>query len=842
MGGRRDPIVLAAAAVLAALLVSSAIGCIRWLDAPFPGFLLLENRVVASAGLSHWPAVRDGEIYQHEVVAYDGRPLADARELAAYVASVPVGTEIRYRLRRDGREQERTIATALFTARDFGQLFGSLLFCGVSLCGMALAIRFLRGNDAVANGTATALWIVGLWSLTATDLYGPYRLFRVHAASECLLAAALLQMALVFPAPSKPVDRWPRLPLVGYALAGALALANQIGLYDPHWYGVTHRAAVTGFGVGLAALIAKQAWSWIRPASFAARQRVKVVALGAVFALSPMLVLVVSATLSGGQAPENAMAFTGILYPLSIGYAVLRSDLLEVDAFVRRSLNYVVLTGVLAIGYAALLAGVDAFASDARGSARGPGFALVYSLAAVLLVLPLRDRLQSAIDRLFFRSAYDFRRLVSSTSERLASVIDRDVIAVEVGAVVEGALRPATIEFEARRVGDPELDLDAMAAPLDTATREALARDGSSVPIETPDGGLVVPFVLEGRRVALLVLGRRLSGAFYGGDDRRLLQTLANQGAVALENALALDQLRELNQTLEQKVEQRTRELAATLDELRSAQSQLLHKEKMASLGQLVAGIAHELNNPLNFVSGNLGNLREYHETLARALEEIEQIAREADAGNAERLAALREQHDLDYVLGDVGPLFAAMDEGIERATTIIRELRTFSRLDKGEASEVDLAASLDAAVNLVRGRLAGVDVVREYGDVPPVECLEGQIAQVLVNLLANAADAVAGAGRITLRTRRGGADTAVVEIEDTGVGIADDALEKIFEPFYTTKPVGGGTGLGLAISYGIVSRHHGRIQVESRVGAGTCFRIEIPLHFRGGDSIETPA
>jgi two-component system, NtrC family, sensor kinase len=835
MRGRLDPIVLAAGAVLGTLLVVCGAQSLRWLDRPFAGFLLLENRVVASAGLGHWPAVRDGEIYQQEVVAVDGRPLGDARELASRVESLPVGTELRYRLRRDGIEQERIVATARFTARDFGQLFGSLFFCGVALCGMAIAIRFLRGNDSVANGTATSLGIVGLWSLTATDLYGPYHLFRVHAASECLLAAALLHMALVFPAPARLLVRWPTLPYFGYALAGGLALVNQAVLYDPHWYGVTHRLAVTGFGVGLAALIGTQAWSWMRPQSFAARQRVKVVALGAVFALSPMLVLVVSATLTGGQAPENAMAFTGILYPLSIGYAVMRADLLEVDAFVRRSLNYVVMTGVLAIGYAALLAGMEGFAGDVRG----PGFALVYSLAAVLLVIPLRDRMQSAIDRVFFRSAYDFRRLVSRTSERLASVIDRDVIAVEVGAVVEGALRPATIAFEARRVGEAELDLDALAAPLDPATRAALARDRSHLPIETADGGLVVPFVLEERRVAVLVLGRRLSGAFYGGDDRRLLQTLANQGAVALENALALEELRELNQTLEQKVVQRTHELASTLEELRNTQSQLLHQEKMASLGQLVAGIAHELNNPLNFVEGNLDHLREYLDTLTRALAEIEQLARDADAGNAERLAALREQHDLDYVLGDIGALFAAMDEGVDRATAIIRELRTFSRLDKNETSEVDVHQSLDATLNLMRGRLAGVEIVRAYGSLPLVECLEGPLAQVFMNLVANAADAVAGAGRITLRTET--VDECVaIEIEDTGAGIAEDALEKIFEPFYTTKPVGSGTGLGLAISYGIVTRHQGRIRVKSRRGAGACFRVEIPLRFRGGGSTET--
>lgn len=841
MNWRRDPILIAASALLLALVTVSALQVVQWLGKPFPGFLLLENRVVASAGLSQWPAVQDGAIYQQEVASFDGRPLADPRELGAYIASLPIGTEINYALRRDGAVQQRSIATARFGTRDGGLLFGSLFLCGVSLCAMALAIRFLRGRDAVATGSAAALYLVGLWSLTATDLYGPYRLFRLHALLECMLGAGVLHLALAFPQPSKLLVRWPRFPVVGYAAAGVLAIANQLWLFDPQGYVATHRLAVTAFGVALVCLIGKQAWSWVRPASFDARQRVKVVALGAVLALSPMVFLIVTATLSGGQAPENMMAFSGLLYPLSIGYAVLRSDLLEVDAFVRRSLNYMVLTAVLAVGYAGLLAGVEAFFSDAGGIARGPGFALAYSLAAVLLVFPLRDRMQSAIDRVFFRSAYDFRLLVSSTSERFASVTDRDVIVGAVTAVVAEALSPESIHLELRALDEDQVDLARLDGLLPAVAQRALAEQRAPVAVELDDGGLVVPFTVEGRRVALLFLGRRLSGAFYGGDDRRLLQTLANQAAVAIENALALEQVRELNRTLERKVEERTHELASTLDELQNTQSQLVHQEKMASLGQLVAGIAHELNNPLNFVEGNLHHLHEYMDSLTKYLEATESLLRTADPQSDAHIAAAREEHDLDYLLGDLGSLFAAMDEGVERATTIIKDLRTFSRLDSGRASEIDLAQSIDATLNLLGSRLGEIEVVRDYGDVPPLECLEGQIGQVLMNLIANAADAIeSGAGRITIRTRSADAEQVAIEIEDTGVGIPADKIEAIFEPFYTTKPVGSGTGLGLAISYGIVTRHQGRIEVRSRPGEGTCFRVELPLRFRPAETSPT--
>jgi signal transduction histidine kinase len=296
----------------------------------------------------------------------------------------------------------------------------------------------------------------------------------------------------------------------------------------------------------------------------------------------------------------------------------------------------------------------------------------------------------------------------------------------------------------------------------------------------------------------------------------------------------------DLTRNLEAKVAARTRELQETLDELRRTQAQLVHREKMASLGQFVAGIAHELNNPLAFVEGNLHFLRQYMETLADAIEAFDRELAGADPRIRERLAKIRDEFDLEDVVDDLESVFGGCADGVQRATTLVADLRSFSRLDDGDRAELDLCESLDSTLNILSSRLGHVQLVREYEPLPPVECLAAQLNQVFLNLVANAVDATGGTGRVTVRTRDLGGEKVAVEIEDDGCGMDDATLKRIFEPFYTTKAVGSGTGLGLSISYGIVERHHGEIQVESEVGRGTCFRVILPVRWAGTNPFGT--
>jgi two-component system NtrC family sensor kinase len=271
-------------------------------------------------------------------------------------------------------------------------------------------------------------------------------------------------------------------------------------------------------------------------------------------------------------------------------------------------------------------------------------------------------------------------------------------------------------------------------------------------------------------------------------------------------------------------------EQQALIGELRSAHEQLLQSEKMASIGQLAAGIAHEINNPVGFVNSNMGSLKNYVGTLLGLIDQYQQTAA-AHPALAAQLASLRDAADLEFLKDDVTDLVRESMDGLKRVKDIVQALKDFSHVGETEWQVADLHHGLDSTLNIVSNEIkykARVD--KQYGVLPPVTCLASQLNQVFMNLLVNAAHALREQGVITIRTGTGNDDWVWIEVGDNGVGIAPENLNRIFEPFFTTKPVGSGTGLGLSLSYGIVNRHGGRIEVASKVGHGTRFTVHLPV------------
>jgi signal transduction histidine kinase len=293
--------------------------------------------------------------------------------------------------------------------------------------------------------------------------------------------------------------------------------------------------------------------------------------------------------------------------------------------------------------------------------------------------------------------------------------------------------------------------------------------------------------------------------------------------------------LAELNEEQSRRIEELEKahaEVKAINKRLEEAQQQLLQSEKMASIGQLAAGVAHEINNPIGYVHSNLGSLEGYIEDVFRMLEvyaDIERSHPEHAALFAEA-RALREKLDIDFLKEDVHALLAETREGIGRVKKIVQDLKDFSRAgSEDEWQWADLHKGLDSTLNIVNNEIKyKAKVVKEYGTLPEIECLPSQLNQVFMNLLVNAAHAIEGQGTITVRTGAD-AENLWVEVADTGCGIAPENLQRIFEPFFTTKPVGKGTGLGLSLSYGIVRKHGGRIDVKSELGRGSTFRVTLP-------------
>lgn len=306
----------------------------------------------------------------------------------------------------------------------------------------------------------------------------------------------------------------------------------------------------------------------------------------------------------------------------------------------------------------------------------------------------------------------------------------------------------------------------------------------------------------------------------------------------------ARNELFTVNQALEDRVNERTGELVRANEqlheeytalervtkELEMTHRQLIQSDKMAAIGQLAAGVAHEINNPIGFVNANLGTLKNYVATFVELINFYEQIADELPKAVQDKLVAYRQQIEIDYVKNDIVDLLAESAEGLDRVKQIIQDLKTFARADDAVFVEADLVRGIESTLNVVWNELKyKTQVHRDFSEtLPRVSCVPAQINQVLMNILVNAAHAIEKQGDIWIRT---GYDPQQVwiEIEDNGCGMSEEVRSKIFEPFFTTKSVGEGTGLGLSLAYNIMQKHKGRIEVTSTLGQGSCFRIILP-------------
>lgn len=279
-------------------------------------------------------------------------------------------------------------------------------------------------------------------------------------------------------------------------------------------------------------------------------------------------------------------------------------------------------------------------------------------------------------------------------------------------------------------------------------------------------------------------------------------------------------------------LEKEREEQRVLIKKLEEAHNQLLQSEKLASIGQLAAGVAHEINNPIGFVNSNLGTLKNYVGDLLQivGLYESGRHLLAADPALQGRIEAACGQADLAFLREDITTLIAESIEGTTRVRRIVQDLRDFSRVDSVEWQWADLHAGLESTLNVVMSEIRyKADVVRQFGTLPKVECMPAQLNQVFMNILVNATQSICEHGTITLRSGCSG-DQVWISIADTGKGIAPELMNRIFDPFFTTKPVGKGTGLGLSVSYGIVEKHGGRIEVDSLPGQGATFTIWLPV------------
>lgn len=543
----------------------------------------------------------------------------------------------------------------------------------------------------------------------------------------------------------------------------------------------------------------------------------------------------------------NILPVSGIdMYPMGnfsflpaifLAFGVLKYDLFDMGAMIRQGTSYFILTGVLTLVYIFFIYLFNAlFLASGGGHSLLPPFLM--ALLIVLFFNPLRDRVQKTIDNLFYRGKYDYQKLLEEISRDMASLLKfdqiRDLLLERTSSVLQLS-RVDLLMLNAagngyfyqhadnlcEEISEDGFDrnhpivhfLEICREPLDKA---AVHRQLHSLPERQTEvitlfdrlhAVLIIPLLSRNRLLGVMALGQRKSGELFVEEDRQLLMTIANQSVTAMEHAWAYEKISMMNLELERKVEERTADLRRVLEEKERTQVQLIRSESLAAIGQLVAGAAHELNNPLS-------SAYSLTQTTVETIGSWENVKIE-----------LRNEvlDDLDFSLREM-----------RRARDIVRSLLDLSRQTQNYVESVNISAVIDNALRVLHNQYKKDPIVIERNyeeDLPNVQGNFANLGQVFINMIKNAIEALPDRrGTISLTTRYDRlADKVIVQCRDTGAGISSDQLKEIFNPFFTTKPVGKGTGLGLYISHEIIKKHEGSIRVESEKGKGTIFNIEIP-------------
>lgn len=829
---------LALAVLLAVVALMTAV-CIHaslsWIDKPFNGFLLGRNRIVAPIVEPDWSGPRAGVPYWSQLIAIDGEPADDVGAILERAAAAGEGRSLLYTFRKEGRVTTVPVEVIRFTVADYLALFANYLFNGLAFLSIGFFVAFLRPRQKAARAMLAFSLTWGLSLIISTADFASFHFREVLAIAEASAPASLLYLTLCFPS-EHPLSkhRSVRGALVG--ISALLAVLNIV-LYEcaPHLWIQSYELGLLWAAVAVVLSVALM-WNQYRAASSPiAREKIKIVFLGIIVAFALPAAVYAAGQVIGAALPLNVLPAATWIFPAALAYAIVKRDLFEIDVFLRRAASYAALSGAVLLLYVASVGFISQVFHNLR-LASSPWFTLLFSLGVLAVVRPLRDWLQAAVDRIFFRTHFDYVQINESLSQALTRTLDIHAVDRHVRHAVTATMAPTFCRlfhaFDGRT-----FRCAAGEAPdfvPDRFVREALASgrilDGSDLAagggFPEPPIALLVPLCFESQIEGLLVLGAKNSGAPYGPRDLELLRTLANQTAMALRNVASYHRVTELASSLEMRVEERTRELSHAYEELRSAQTQLVQAEKMASLGTLVAGVAHEINNPISFVSSSI-------DLITDSVGELRAVLDRHLPGNGEvgpELLALRRELDYEYRIAMLQENASICRDGAARAARIVDDLRTFCRPANGRREPADLHANLEQSLRLLQGEYKGrITVHRDYGDLPAVVCHPGQISQVFVNLLANAVQAIDGAGDLFVRTRSGNG-SVTVEIEDTGRGIDEAAIPRVFDPFFTTKDVGKGTGLGLSIVRSLVGAHGGQIAVRSRNGRGSIFTLTLPI------------
>jgi signal transduction histidine kinase len=521
----------------------------------------MSNRVVASVSLPDWFDVPPAHLFQHEVVAVDGRAVASSEEVYDYVGGLPPGTRVSYLLRgRDGETREAVLPTRVFSSVDWYLVFGAYLVNGLAFLAIGLAVFWLRPSAAASRGLLSTCLATGTFAITGVDLYGPHWFFRLHAAGECLLGVGLLHLALVF-----PTDRlrgsWKALVAL-YLPFIALAAVYQVVLFRPAAYTIVHLVAIGALGSSGLPLIASIGYDRLTTRSPLVLRRTRFVVLGTMAGFAPAVTLMACSGFFGGEIPVNAAGLTAPLFPLALAFAIVKANLFEIDFLLRRLMAYAaMLVVVAALGSLAALQ-LPALMPDRLELLRSPFVLLPLQLGILLVLVLARPHIQKLVDRLFFAEEFEVGPAVARFSHWLAGANDTN-------SVVDTALKTFAQTFQPehaavfvrtgertyRRCSGTGESAPAIEVPAQLNERlesgELLFsyewEDGARPAIWRESNAEMIASVRAGENapIAFVALGRKASGRAYSFHDVGFLRTVISQLAVNLTKAQAFERLRE---------------------------------------------------------------------------------------------------------------------------------------------------------------------------------------------------------------------------------------------------------------------------------------------------------
>jgi signal transduction histidine kinase len=803
------------AVLMSVLFVLVAANSTRWVGGTFPGFFVVANQVIPSVALPGWFATDAASLFQHQVIEVDGVAVTSSAQVYERARTRPARTAIRYTLRAwDGAVTINSVRSRIFSVTDYLLVFGSFLLCGAAFIGTGLLVFFLRPDRSASVGLLSASLGIGVFALTAADLYGPHWFFRVHVFAECLASAGLIHLALVFP--TNRLHRWRRPALLAVYLPFAvLGVIYEIVLQSPSAYSTVHLLASLGQGIAGLSIIAAVTYDFFTTRSALVRRRIGVVGLGTLTGFWVPTLLMAASGLLGGSVAVNWAGLTGFLFPLSLGYALLKQNLFEIDVFLRRAVTYACVVVAVTVAYVTALFVIGLLVPTRELLVHSPATDAVLNLGLLFIIASTRQGVQGRVDRVFFRNNYDAEEALCELSEALAAAHTIEDVVAHARRIVTHTLNAASSAVflhegngQLRSLAAGSRDAQALALPARIVARlahgEVVARyewdDGSGRPIPAffvqLDAELLVPMRSGDSLLAIETLAAKKSGRAYTVHDVAFLRAQANQVALAIRKGMAFAQLAQ-------------------------SQASLISADRLATLGRLTAGIAHETNTPLGAVLNSLRILADLGHEYADSIDDPQVLP-----------------DDHRAIAGEIISTAEGATAWASRAAGFINRVKMHGRDPHANPAErFAVQAVVEETSALLAHRLRATSCRIDFDAVPKGMSLVGspqRLGQVLVNLVSNAIDAYeeagVAAGRIEVRVERLGKHVNL-SVRDWAGGIPADVLPRIFDELFTTKEPGRGTGLGLWIARNLVEEAFGgTLTVTSSHGVGSCFTATMPV------------